>query len=337
MIRIFFFLLIISSCSLGTLTKGGEKSYLYNSKDIYSSEKLRVLSADVIQTSDRDPPFGKLVDLFGSHQLPLKRVGIVIFESNIQPTRGGLSGRNLIYLSEAGKQILTENFLHIWEESFSVLSPEVDIYPVSKVKNHPSFRKYGKIQKNYINSSRSTIAPGDIFYVESGKETTSTTLLNPRDTQDMSFLLAPSYDLMGGPKWSEHQKHFLNDVAKDAKLDALIIVHSETSWTKNHMDKHSGEHHPEELKIKIKSSTLLPLHHYHDRLEKMGIKEKPNVSLCYKSYETEIKIPILISVPEELKNFDTIDYELLGPMLKGYKDLTQMMIIRMTDDLKKTW
>jgi hypothetical protein len=50
-----------------------------------------------------------------------------------------------------------------------------------------------------------------------------------------------------------------------------------------------------------------------------------------------MKIPIFISVPQEMKNFDTIEHELIGPVMKTYKDLSQMTLLRITDDLKKTW
>ena len=337
MLRLFFGLLILSSCSMGTIKSGGDKVYVYDPASTYTSDDLKELSSKIVVTSKRDPQVGKLDDLFGSKQKPLKRVGIIIFESSIQPTRGGLAGNNEIYLNEAGKQILTENLLSVWEQSIKLLAPELDYVPTAKIKKARGFHEYGQPEDDFIRSKRSTLAPDDIFFLESGKKTTTTTVVNARGMRDMSFVLVPAYELMEGPKWSEHNKHFVNDVAKDLKLDAVIIVMNELSWTAAHTDKHSGEFHPEEIKVKIKASTLIPLHLYHERLENLKMNEKPGVTLCYRAYTTELDIPALISLPNESKNFTSIQEELLTPMLKTYKDASLMTIMSITEDLKKTW
>ncbi len=337
MLRIFFGLLILSSCSMGTIKTGGEDRYLYDLKSEYTSEEMRELSPKIVMTSHREPPVGKYAALFGQGQPALKKVGIIIFESQIQPTREGLAGKNQIYLSEQGKQLLTEKFLTIWEQSIKTLEPTLDYVSTVKIKKSPSFDKYGMVEDDHVKSKRSSLAPDDIFFLESGKKTTTTTILNPRGMRDMSFVLVPAYELMSGPKWSEHNKHFINDVSKELNLDAVIIVMSEVSWTTAHTDKHSGEVYPEEIKTKIKASTLIPLHRYHERLLLLQNNEKPNVTITFHTYEAEIKVPVLISLPDESKNFETIESDLLSPMLKTYKDLTQMTIMRMTEDLKKTW
>lgn len=330
-------LLILGSCSMGIVSTGGEKRYVYDVQKELNSESLRELSNQIITSSYRGPQIGKLEELFSKNQRPLKRVGIIIFESEVQPTRDGLSGRNLIYLSESGKQIMAENFLRIWEQSIKLISPGLDYVPTSQFKKAPSFDQYGMNEDDFIHSSRTSLGPDDIFYVESGKKITMKTVVNPRSLRDMSFLLIPAYELMGGPKWSEHNKQFLNDVSKDLKLDALLIVMSQVSWTAAHTDKHSGEYYPEQLQIKLKSSVLVPLHSYNERLAKIGNKATPDITLCYKSYESELKVPISISQEGQLKNFDTIEKELLTPVFKTYKDLSQMMLIRVTEDLQKTW
>lgn len=337
MLRIFSILLILSSCSMGTIKSGGDRPYIYDAQSEYTSEDLKEMSSKIVTTAKRDPKVGKLDELFGPGQKPLKRVGIAVFESIIQPTRGGLAGSDLVYVAGQGKQLLTEKFLNIWEQSIEVLAPKLDYFPTYKIKKSPSFHKYGKLEDDYVKSPRTSLAPDDIFFLDSGKKTTATTLVNPRGMRDMSFVLVPATELMGGPKWSEHNKHFLNDVARDLKLDALIIVMSELSWTAAHTDKHTGEILPEEIVVKIEASTLVPLHLYHERLEKLKNNEKPNLTVSYRSYEGELKVPAFISVPEENKNFDMIENEVLSPALKTYKDLSQMTIMRITEDLEKTW
>jgi hypothetical protein len=322
---------------MGTIKTGGERTYAYDANALYTSDNLREMSQEMISTLKRDPLVGKLDELFGKGQRPLKKIGIIIFETRLQPTLDGLAGKNQIYLSESGKQIMTENMLRIWEQSIRTLSPEVDFVPASKIKKAKSFPQYGVAQKDFINSERSSLAPDDIFFLESGKKTTTATTLNPRGMRDASFLLVPASELMGGPKWSEHNKHFLNDVVKELNLDAALIAMSEVSWTAAHIDKHSGEFIPEEVKVKIKSSILLPLSHYHQRLENLDRSERPNVSLCYRTYESQLNVPVVISLPSESRNFDMIERELLVPMYKTYKDLSQMILLRMSEDLKKTW
>lgn len=337
MLRIFFGILILTSCSFGNIKSGGDKTYTYDVKREYTSQEMKELSPNIVTTLLREPPTEKLQTIFGPNQAPIKKIGIVIFESQIQPTRDGLSGRNQIYLSDQGKQLLTEKYLTIWEESINVLGSDLSYVSTSRVKKRPAFHKYGSNVEDHIKSKRTSFAPDDIFFLESGKTATSATILNPRGMRDMSFVLVPAYELMNGPKWSEHNKHFLNDVSKELGLDALIIVMNEVSWTVAHTDKHSGEYFPEHIKMKIKASTLIPLHLYHARLDKIRNKERPGVTICYRAYQSELNIPISINLPEESKTFNSIESELLSPMLKSYKDLTQMTIQRMFEDLKKTW
>jgi hypothetical protein len=337
MLRILAALMILSSCSMGTIKTGGEKSYIYDSISEYDLEELTELSSKVVQTSKRDPQVGKLGELFTNKQKPLKRIGIIIFESEIQPTRGGLADKNEVYLSEQGKQLVTEKFLKIWEETVKVIAPDIDYVPTSKIKQAPSFHKYGLTQDDYLKAHRSSLAPDDIFFLEAGKKTTMVTTLNPRGMRDMSFALVPASELMSGPKWSEQNKHFLNDVAKELKLDAVIIVMSHASWTTAHMDKHSGEFFPEELTIKVKASTLIPLSEYHARLESLKINDRPGVTLAYRTYVSKISAPIFLSLPQESKNFESIENEVISPMFKIYKDLSQMTLIQIVNDLKKTW
>jgi hypothetical protein len=337
MLRILSLLLVLSACSMGAIKTGGEEAYLYDAKKEYTSSELQELSNKVVITSKRDPQVGKLDDLFGKGQKPLKRIGIVIFESEIQPTRGGLSGDDLVYLSEQGKQLVTEKLLSVWEQNIKLMNPEVDYVSLNKIKKSKVYQRFGLAENDYIKTNRESIDPDDIFYLESKRKTTSTTLLNPRGTRDMSFALVPAYELMGGPKWSEHNKHFINDVSKDLNLDALIIVMSQISWTSAHTDKFSGDFIPEGMTLKVKASTLVPLHSYHSRLKTLKTNATPGVTLCYRTYESEIKIPAVITVNEEEKKFSTIETNIINPMFKTYNHMTSMTWTQIIDDLKKTW
>jgi len=39
----------------------------------------------------------------------------------------------------------------------------------------------------------------------------------------------------------------------------------------------------------------------------------------------------------KVKNFEAIEDVLLQPLFKIYKDFSQMMLMKLTEDLKKTW
>jgi hypothetical protein len=155
--------------------------------------------------------------------------------------------------------------------------------------------------------------------------------------QDVSFLLIPGSELMQGPKFSEANKHYANDLAKELNLDAVIIVMSNVTWTASRLDKYSGDLIPEEVDLKIKTSTLIPLSRYHERLAESGIKNSyPSNTLCFRAYESKLKFPVLISVAPQDENFSTIENELLNPLMKAYKDLAQMTMARMLDDMRTT-
>lgn len=336
----FLFLVSLSllfSCGLGVTKSGGDRSYVYDVSKDYSLEALQELSPQVVTTLQRDPIKGTLTDLFSKKQPPLKRIGILVFESIIQPARDGLSKQDKIYLSAAGKQLLTEKLLSIWEQSLPLLGPEIEYVPAEKIKKSKALKTYGLAVTDHVKAKRDAIMPDDIFYVPSGKEISMYTTLNPRGMRDLSLALVPAAELMQGPKYSEHMKHAVNDLTKELKLDAVLVVLSEIKWNSAHIDKHSGEIFQEEAKISLKATTIVALSSYRKRLEALGEKrDHPSISVSYRAYESSIKIPVEISVPEEQQSFDHIEKELLNPVLKTYSDLTQMMEVQIIQDLKKT-
>lgn len=337
MLRTLIGLWLLTACSMGTVKTGGDKTHVYDHSREYSLKELDELSESIVSTAHRDPPVEKLERLFGEGQAPLKRFAIIVFESIVQPTRGGLAGEDKIYLSEAGKQLLTENFLHVWEEMFPMLSGELEYIPGQKVRLATSSKKFGSAVEDHVKSERFTLAPDDIFFRRKGQKTTAVTVLNARGMRDLSLVLVPATELMQGPKWSEHQKHYVNDLMKELSLDAAVIVKSELSWSASHVDKHSGKFIPEEAKIKISSSTLTSLSSYHQRLQHLKNKAMPNVTLCYRAYEGNLHIPVNLSFSEDQENFNTIQQNLLSPLLKSYKDLSIMTINRMVEDMRKTF
>ena len=338
MFRFLIGLFLLTSCSLGVTKKGGDKTYIYDVTHDYSTEELNAHASQIVVTSRRDPQNGKLDELFSKKQPPLKRVGILVFETLIQPTRSGMSNEDRVFLSAAGKQLWTEKLLGQWEQSLPILGTDhIEYIKISAIKKAKSFQLDGMDVTDEILSKRDALAPDDIFFLPKGKLTTSTSLLNPRGMRDLSLALVPAAELMSGPKFSEHAKHTVNDVAKELKLDAVIIVMSDLNWTSAHTDKHSGEVFPEVANIHIKSSILIPLSSYHERLKATGESRVfPKITVAYRTYETSVKIPVTISVDEKEQTFDYLEKNLILPVTKTYNDLSHMIQIQMVSDLKKT-
>ncbi len=336
MLRILAGLLFLTSCSLGTKQSGGQDRYRYESDFEYELTDLHELAPGIVKTEKRDPRVGTLEKLFDPKLPDIKRVAIVVFETDIQGTRSGLSGLDKIYPTEQGKQLITEKFLSQWEEEFPLVAPDLELVKSDEVKRSKAFTIYGMEVPDYIKAPRQKVESDDILWLPSGKKTSLYTIINPREMRDMSFMLVPASELMSGPKWSEHNKIFLNDLAKELKLDAAIVVMSDVVWTAERKDKFSDENIPEELVIKIKASTLIPFGKYHERLNILKEREQPVTTVAYRYHEGVVKIPVHISIPEEEKNFEQIEKRLLNPLFKGYRDLTLMTIDRIVEDIRKT-
>ncbi len=335
MLRFVLGFLFLASCS--TVKNGGDNSYLYYPTTSYSQESLKEIAPNVIETLKRDPSVGKVDQLFDPKLPDIKRVAIVVFESVLQVTREGLSKEDRVYLSDQGKQLLTEKMLSIWEQTLPTVIPELDYVKASKIKKIKSLEQYGSLEKDFVLSNKTTIDPDDIFYLKKGKLTTMNAVMNPRGMRDVSALLVPASELMSGPKWSEHQKHYLNDIAKELKLDAVIVVMTEVDWTSSRMDKNSGEHTPEAMNISLSTSVLVPFTRYEERLSLVGIKEAPKHTVCFRTYKSKVSFSISITVPKEEQTFSHIEKEVLNPMLKTYTDLTIMTADQMGEDIKKTY
>lgn len=336
MLRILLLAVLTSACSMNATKKGGDDQYVYSHKENYTPEALLDLTPKVIATRKRNPQVGKFKELFSKNQPPLKRIGIVVFESMIQNSFTGLAAEDRVYLSDQGKQLLSEKLLSIWEQSFPIIDSEVDYVSTAQIKKAKSLKQYGAEVKNYVVVPRAGLAPDDVFFLEKGKKTSMVISHNPRGMRDMSFLLVPATELMAGPKWSEHNKHFVNDLAKELNLDAVIIVQSTIKWTVARTDKNSGESFPEELVVDIKASTLVPLSRYNERLAKTNNPSTPNHTLCYRSYEGVLKFPITLSIPIENESFEVAMSEIINPALKVYRDLAVMTMNKISADLKKT-
>lgn len=338
MLRLSLMLFLLASCSLGVTSKDGQESHAYRNAEDYNLERLRELAPKVVTTSWRHPPVSTLDKLFAPSQPDLKRIGIVVFETNIQETRSGLaSTTGKVYPTAAGKQLLTEEFLTIWDEALPIVFPEGEYVPVAQMKEAKALHQGGADVTDLIKSPRTTLAEGDLIYLEKGKATATETIVNARGMQDLSFVLVPASDLMNGPKWSEHQKYLINDVAKELKLDALIVVKSSISWEADHKEDLSGDHRPEEMQLTMTASTIVPMVRYHERLKLIGNSEEPLVTATYRTHQATLKLPVKINLPPEEQKFENIEKNLISPMIQSYRDLAVMTLIQMAHEWKKTF
>jgi len=316
--------LFLSSCAFFEKKSGGEHLYRYDAKKDYSAQELSSLTEDMVVKTVREPMIGGM-DLLQDKKFPIKKLGIIVFESEVQPTRGGLSDKNKVYLSSAGKQIVTENFLKIWEEKFG----ESLTVSTKTLSENSSYQSYGSAQEDFSHFKQSVLFEEDIFLLESGKKTSSDTVISPRWMRDYSLVYIPAYDLLKGPKWNEHQRHMIQEVCRDLDLDAVLVIKSDLDWKVEATDKRSGEHTSDLLKVKIGASVLIPYGKFHERLNSRGISEKPLVNTVFANYEIDYSTPISLS-----SDFVSIEESLLKPMMKIYGDLAQILMIKIKSDLK---
>ena len=336
MLRIILSLLLVTSCSLGTKSTGGKHRYRYEPDFDYTVEDLKALSPGVVMMEKRDPRTGTLDKLFDRKLPDLKRIGIIVFETEVQPTRTGLSDKDLIYVTEQGKQLISEKFLSLWEEGMPLVAPDLDYVATDRIKSSKALPQYGLEVPDYIKAERTKIENDDIQWLPEGKKTPMFTIMNPRGMRDLSFMLVPASELMKGPKWSEQNKIFVSDICKELKLDAVLVIMSKVSWSAARKDKFTNENLAEEMKLSIKATTLVPFGNYHERLKELGESERPVINVAYRYHEGKIAIPIEINIPERDRNFTEIENRILNPMFKAYRDLSFMMIDRMATELRLT-
>jgi hypothetical protein len=336
MLRFLIGFLLLTSCSLGTKSSGGKHRYRYEPDFDYNISDLHELSSGIVLMEKRDPRVGKLDKLFDKKLPDIKRIGIVVFETQIQTTRSGLSGEDKIYVTEQGKQLITEKFLSLWEEGMTLAAPDLDYVRSEEIKGSKALPQYGLDVPDYIKATRTKIEPDDILWLPPGKKTPMYTTMNPRGMRDLSFMLVPAAELMGGPKWSEQNKIFVNDIARELRLDALLVIMSEVSWSTERKDKFTSKSLAEELNLKIKATTLIPFSGYHERLKLLKESNQPIMNIAYRYHEGSLNIPLAISIPESEQNFSEIEKRLLNPMFKAYRDLSIMMIDQIATEIRKT-
>lgn len=336
MLRILF-LLVLTSCTLGSSQFGGKKTYHYDSSSQYDSEELSNISRDLVSSFQRNPRQIDWARVF-NHKYPIKSVSTFTFESIIQPTRAAIAGFDKVYLSPKGKQLLTERLLRVWEEAFStVTSSALSYVPMEKIYSDLDLHsKYGLEVKDYGAGLQEGLETDDVFFKERGKSLSSLSLFQPSFSRDLSILLVPAYQLFGGPRGNEFQKYYVAETMEMFQLDALFSVMAEIDWQASRVDKITQQSVHQKAMIKLKVTPIVSYKEFARRLEEQGVKVEANMpNLNWGAYESAIEIPVELDKISKDSSLEEIESLLLRPILKTYTDICVMMAHRIHLDFKR--
>lgn len=335
MLRILF-LLILTSCTLGSSKFGGKKPYQYDPQYHYTSQELFKISRATITSYQRDPRQASWEKVF-SKKYPIKKVSTFSFESIVQPTRAAIAGFDKVYLSPKGKQLLTEKLLTVWEEAFTTVNtPEMSYLPMLELfDDHKLHSKYGLGVKDYGGTFQEGLASDDIFFKQRGKSLSSLALFQPSFARDLSLLLVPGYQLFGGPRGNEFQKYYLAEIIEKFKLDAAFAVMVEIDWQASRIDKVTKQSIHQKAIIKLKVTPLISYKEFAKRLKDQGINAESDIpNLSWGSYESTIHVPVDLEKINKDSTVEDIDRVLLRPIFKTYTDMCVMMSQRLYQDFK---
>lgn len=334
-----FILLSLMSCAHQIVSDGGQVEFDY---DVYKNmaPEERLTYAHTIVKRERRNPEG--VDLDKLHEYKftkIRRVGVVLFETQIKPSRSGLASDRNIYLSETGKQNLTESFYRYFDYELKKLSRTMALDWIQKEELEASkaFRSYGSIYKDFMMNRSKKLNDLDVFWKKGGEKIPETSLVMPANMQDVSLMYVPSYELLGGAKPSQHQHHWINEICKELKLDALVVVSVSADWNRGAVDKRSKEHIPEVMKINVEATTLYPwsTHHKILALQKNSSNQKLNMPLA--SYSTKVSLPVKITLDENEESFENAMKNVIYPLSVHTESLLSLVAQRMIADIYQTY
>ncbi|MFA5583285.1 MAG: hypothetical protein WDA09_03645 [Bacteriovoracaceae bacterium] len=336
MLRIFF-LLLLTSCTLGSSKYGGKRVYQYDPQQTYDSSDLSKISRDVVTSYQRDPRQLTWKEAFPSKN-PIRSTSTLSFETIIQPTRSGISGSDKVYLSPKGKQLLTEKLLSVWEEAYTtVVNNEMNYFPMRKLFDDFKFHsQYGTGVKSYGGSFQEGLAKDDIFVMERGKRLSALALFQPHFSRDLSLLLVPGYQLFGGPRGNDYQKYYVAEAIEKFELDALYVIMVEIDWQATREDKITKKSIHQKAVIKFKITPILSYKIIEERLKDLDRNIPSNLpNLNWASYEASVDVPIDLDAITKESSFEEIDSLLLRPIFKSYADMCVMVAQRLYRDFNR--
>ena len=331
-------LLLVVSCAHKVTTDGGQASYDSATFEGLNPQDVPTYAQTVVKRETRDPEKITLAQFRAHPAGQIHRIGLVILETEFQPSRSGLASDRNVYLSARGKQILAEQQWGLWDGELRRLSKESLTWPKrEELTAATSFASTGATEPDYVLKAWDRLNEDDVFWKTPGQRIPSESLIQPAGFRDLSLVLVPAYDLMGGAKPSQHQHHWVNDLCKELKLDAVVIVSVGAEWRRGGVDKRSKEVIAEEMKIRVQATVLYPWSTYHAIGESLGVRNLPKVNVPLASYQVNATLPVTITVPENEENFRSAFRNVINPVRTHYSRLASLVQQRIISDLHQTY
>ncbi len=332
-----FCLLLVASCAHKVTTDGGQASFDPAVFESLSPQDITTYAQTVVKRETRDPDGVKLDDFRKHPAGQIRRAALVVFETELQPSRSGLATDRNVYLSAKGKQILTEQLWDYFNNELNRISEEtVTWVSPRKIKASKVFASGGFTVPDYIIKRPSYLNEEELFWRQPGQKIPEESLLQPANYRDVGLLLVPAIDLLGGAKPSQHQHHWVNDLAKELEVDAVVVVFLGAEWRRGGVDKRSQEVIPEEMKVRAQASVLYPWGRYHQVGEALGKTNLPKLNVPLASYNVKASFPVTISVPENEETTNKAREMVVVPMRRTLNRLSSLMIERMLTDIRQT-
>jgi hypothetical protein len=302
-----------------------------------SPQDLPTYAQTVVKRETRDPEGVKL-SRFRQHPAgQIRKIGLVIFETEFQPSRSGLASDRNIYLSVRGKQILTQQLWSMWDRELRRLSNgSVTWSTRDQLIGAKSFASAGSTETDYVLKDWGRLTEEDVFWKNPGQKIPTDSLVQPANYRDLGLVLVPAYEMMGGPKPSQHQHHWVNDLCKELELDAVLLVSLGAEWRRGGVDKRSKAVIPEEMKIRAQASIVYPWSRYHTIGESLGEKNLPKLNIPLASYGVQVSVPVKITLPDGQENFSAAFANIIGPMRSTSTRISSLLMERIISDLHQT-
>lgn len=330
-------LLFLISCAHKITTDGGQAKYDATVYEQLGPEELPTYAQTVVRRETRDPDGVSLAKIRKHPAGQIRRAALVVFETELQPSRSGLATDRNVYLSPRGKQILTNQFFGLWEAELRRLSNgTVKWTPRKKLFESKAFVSGGSIQQDYVLRRNAILTEQDIFWRQGGQKIPEESLLMPPNFRDLSLVLVPATQFLATAKPSQHQHHWVNDLAKELELDAVIVVYLGAEWRRGGVDKRSQAVIPEEMQLSVDAAVLYPWSRYHQIGEELGKTNLQKVNVPLASYHVKTQIPVTISLPEGEETTKSARKNIIMPLRTTMVRLSTLVIERLVSDILQT-
>jgi hypothetical protein len=333
--KLFYALLfLLISCSAHERKIGGEE--VYKGENI-TVENKQELADKTVKITFRDSPRDYQMKAFRHPHGSLKRIGFMFFETIIQSTRDGLSHEENYFFTNHAKQLITEDLYKRWISRLEKLNPELKFIKVEDefIKNK-TFSSYTEDFLDYSTKLGDTLLADDIQYLVKGKTTSMNNLMMPRKFKDLSLMSAPLATFLGDTKPSDYHKYWINDVATELNLDAILVVFSQLEWNRTSPDALDPKKiNPEGAKLKIESTISIPYKRFQKILISSGFNPDINPgSVAFRKYESKAFIDLKIEKPNIGENSQDAFYRLIGNrVFNAYDSMTDLILSKMETDL----